>query len=61
MAKFCPVSGRYALYLECQECDEKEKCRKDNNYGRKKKEDGEFDTGARGTVQRGKKESAADT
>lgn len=59
MAKFCPVSGRYALYLECQECDEKEQCRK-GIYG-KKNENNTYDSRTRGNVQGCKKESAADT
>lgn len=59
MAKFCPVSGGYALYLECQECDEKEQCRK-GNHG-KKDENGNYDIGTRSVVQRSKKEGSADT
>lgn len=59
MTRFCSASGRYALYLECQECDKKGQCRK-GVYGKKNK-NSKDDTGARSTVQRRKEESTADT
>lgn len=28
MAKICPQTGEPVLYLDCLECDDKEKCKK---------------------------------
>lgn len=59
MTSFCPVSGRYTLYLECQECDKKAQCRK-GVYGKKNK-NSKDDTGARIIIQRREEEGTADT
>ena len=55
MAKLCPVTGSYVLYLDCLECDSKEKCRKDGN---KENEDNIYDSGKTGVIREGKKPRA---